>query len=685
MAKSQDVKHDKQRVVELQEQLSHHLHLYHVLDAPEISDGQYDALFDELLKLESLYPDLATPDSPTQRVGGAPLPHFDKVTHTVPMLSLDKCTDAQELEDWIKRCEGLVDDTQRLAFTCEPKIDGVAVALVYEQGQLVLASTRGDGQTGEDITANVRTIASIPLKLRPSPDAPPIPARFEARGEIYMSQDAFDAFNRDALANDQKPLINPRNGAAGSLRQLDPKMTATRPLTWFCYSLGWVEGDDWQPASHSEVIRTFEQWGLRVNPRMDQAPDLPACLAYIEQIRQARASLGYEIDGVVIKVDALDQQQELGAVTRRPRWAIAFKYPSEEAVTVVEGVEFQVGRTGAVTPVARLNPVFVGGVTVSNATLHNMDEVARLDLHVGDTVMIRRAGDVIPQVTAVLSEKRPSGAASIQLPENCPSCGSQVVRVEDEAVARCSNSAHRCPAQRKEGLRHFASRLALDIDGLGDKILEQMVDLELVESAADLFDLTLEQVAGLERMAEKSASNLLAALETSKQTTLARFIYSLGIREVGEATAASLARHFGNLDNLMQADREALENVEDVGPIVASRIHDYFGNADNLAVVTRLIQAGVTWEDVEVSGDAMPLAGQTWVLTGTLEQLKRNDAKAHLVALGAKVAGSVSKNTDQVVAGPGAGSKLTKAQELGVAVMDEAAFVIFLNEQGISL
>ncbi len=668
------------RLEKLRREVNHHLHRYHVLDSPEISDAQYDALFDELVELEQAHPELVTPDSPTQRVGGAPASQFEKVTHELAMLSLDKCTTGEELGDWLTRCRNRLNDPDELTLICEPKIDGVAVALVYEEGVLTLAATRGDGQTGENITQNVRTIPSVPLRI----DAQGLPRRFEVRGEIYIPIADFHAFNEACAASGEKPLINPRNGAAGSLRQLDSKITASRPLTWFCYSLGWVDGE-WAPAAHSEVLAQLKTWGFRVNPLVRQVDDLDACMAYVDEVLEQRAELGYDIDGVVIKVDDLDQQAALGAVTRKPRWAIAYKYPAEEAVTTIENVEFQVGRTGAITPVARLVPVFVGGVTVTNATLHNMDEIGRLDLRIGDTVMIRRAGDVIPQVMSVIESKRPAKAAAIELPADCPACGSPIVNVGDEAVARCSASPSYCPAQRKEGLRHFASRLAMDIDGLGDKIIEQMVETGLVEHAGDLYRITHEQIAGLDRLADKSAANLVEALEASKETTLARFIYALGIREVGEATAANLANHFGDLPPLMGASAEDLEKVDDVGPVVATKIVDFFADDGNVEVIEALITGGVHWPVVDRSdASALPLENQTWVLTGTLEQMARNDAKALLVGLGAKVAGSVSGKTSQVVAGPGAGSKLTKAEELGVPVMDEAEFLAFLADHDIS-
>ena len=659
----------------LRDQLDHHNHCYHVLDAPEIADAEYDALFDELIALESAHPERITPDSPSQRVGAAPLAEFAAVTHEVAMLSLEKTATPAELNDWANRCRTRLGD-EPLAFCCEPKIDGVAVALVYADGRLALAATRGDGQTGEDITANVRTIGAVPLRLR----GEGIPPRFEVRGEIYIAKADFAAFNQRARELGERTLVNPRNGAAGSLRQLDPKLTASRPLTMFCYSLGWVEGD-WRPQTQAEALERLAAWGLRTNPEAALVADLDACQAYIDDIARRRESLAYEIDGVVVKVNALDQQQRLGAVTRKPRWAVAYKYPAEEATTQVLGVEFQVGRTGAITPVAKLAPVFVGGVTVSNATLHNMDEVARLDLRIGDRVMVRRAGDVIPQVASVIAEQRPEAAPAIELPETCPACGSPVARPEGEAVARCSAAPTLCPAQRKEGLRHFASRLAMDIEGLGEKLIDQFVENGLVRAPADLYRLQAQSLSELPRMGEKSAQNLIEALEASKSTTLARFIYALGIREVGEATAQSLANHFGGLDALRAATPEVLEVVPDVGPIVAEKIAAYFSNPDNAQAVDELVEAGVAWPAIEAVADSLPLAGQTWVLTGTLEQMSRNEAKQKLVGLGAKVAGSVSGKTAQVVAGPGAGSKLAKAEQLEVPVMDESQFMDFLGAQ----
>jgi len=667
-----------QRVERLRALIRHHNHRYYVLDDPEIADAEYDALYDELVSLEAEYPDLISDDSPTQRIGGAPLAQFSTVAHELPMLSLDKCTTRQELDDWLTRCMSRLGTEEALSFTCEPKIDGVAVALRYEAGRLVLAATRGDGQTGEDITANVRTIGAVPLRL----DADDVPQLLEVRGEIYMPQADFQAFNALARERGEKTLVNPRNGAAGSLRQLDPRITAARPLTMYCYGVGMLDGG-WQPATHMEVLEKLRDWELRVNPETRLVQDIAGCEAYVDSLLTRRAALGYDIDGAVIKVNRLELQQRLGTLTRRPRWAIAFKYPAEEATTRVLAVEFQVGRTAAVTPVARLDPVFVGGVTVSNATLHNMHEVSRLGLHIGDTVMIRRAGDVIPQVMAVITARRPADARAVTLPEACPACGSPIVRAEEEAVARCSAGPGVCPAQRKEGLKHFASRLALDIEGLGDKLVEQLVAADLVKHPADLFHLTEEQLISLERMGPKSAEKLLRALEDSKETTLARFIYSLGIREVGEATARNLASHFGDLSALMSASIEALEEVADVGPVVARHVHGYFADSENRQVVDCLLAVGVHWPEESRDPNAAPLAGQTWVLTGTLEALTRDEAKDRLQRLGAKVVGSVSKNTHQVVAGPGAGSKLTRAETLGIPVIDEAALLALFEEHGV--
>ena len=662
-------------LAELRERVNYHLHRYHALDDPQISDRGYDQLFDRLVAIEATHPHLVTPDSPTQRVGAAPASQFAEVRHATPMLSLDKCASIAELQAWEERCQRLLDDGDELRYFCEPKMDGVAVSLLYRDGILVRGATRGNGETGEDITANVRTIGAIPLKLAGAP-----PPTLEVRGEVYMPIDGFLAFNERARQAGERPIVNPRNGAAGSLRQLDPKITAARPLSMFCYSVG--DDADWRPSRHSEVLARFQAWRLPVNPRGQLLADLEACRRYIDALLEERDNLGYAIDGAVVKVDDLAVRDKLGQITRKPRWAIAYKYPAEEASTVLRDVEFQVGRTGAITPVAKLKPVFVGGVTVSNATLHNMDEIARLDLRIGDTVLIHRAGDVIPQVMRVLEAERPPDAACVQMPDNCPICCSPIARPEGEVVARCSGGL-RCGAQQRERLRHFASRLALDIEGLGDKLVDQLVSQGLVKNPSDLYALTQEQLEGLERMGAKSAENLLAALTASKETTFARFIYAIGIREVGETTAAALAAHHRTLEALLAADVDSLQLVEDIGPIVAQHIVDFFADDANRQLAKDLHEnIGVRWElpeGTETAEGPPPLAGQTWVLTGTLSAMPRNDAKARLLALGAKVAGTVSKKTTQVVAGPGAGSKLERAEALSVPIMDEDEFVAFLQ------
>lgn len=666
----------RQEIDALREQLRHHNYCYHVLDDPEISDADYDALFDRLVALEAAHPEFYDPDSPTQRVGAEPSAAFASVIHLRPMLSLEKCVSEQELGEWERRCRARLERDAELDFTCEPKVDGVAVSLRYQAGSLVQAATRGDGQVGEEITANVRTIGAVPLKL-----SGPAPALVEVRGEIYMPIAGFHRFNAKALDRDEKPLINPRNGAAGSLRQLDPRITAARPLSMFAYGIGAIDGAE-EPSRHSDVLAWLGSLGLRTNPLTRPVHGVDACQQYVDELLDRRTELDYEIDGVVIKVDELALQRRLGEVTRKPRWAIAYKYPAEEATTVLLDVEFQVGRTGAVTPVARLEPVFVGGVTVSNATLHNMDEIERLDLRLGDTVLVHRAGDVIPQVVKVLKEKRPAGARRIRRPAACPVCGTPIVELEAEAVVRCP-AGLTCPAQRKETIKHFASRLAMDIEGLGDKVVEQLITAGLVSGIADLYGLEARDVAGLERMGDKSAANLIAALDRSRETTLARFIYALGIRDVGESTAQNLARHFGDLEPLMAADTDGLLEVEDVGPVVAERIREFFATEHNREAVARLIEAGVTWERTEPAMNRpRPLSGETWVLTGTLEGMTRNEAKTALSALGAKVAGSVSAKTTCVVAGPGAGSKLDKAEVLGIRVIDEATLRGILESHG---
>lgn len=655
-----------QRVVELREQLAYHNYRYYVLDDPEIPDAEYDRLFRELQQLEQEYPELITPESPTQRVGAEPLKGFAGVRHAIPMLSLGNVFSEEELFDFDRRVrDGL--GVEEVSYCVEPKLDGLAISIRYEDGTLVRAATRGDGSTGEDVTHNVRTIEAVPLKLY----GDDYPSVLEVRGEVYMDKAGFEQLNERQRERGEKSFANPRNAAAGSLRQLDSRVTAERPLTLYCYGVGVVEGMA-LPDTHSAILEKLKTWGLRVCPEIRLVRGARGCLDYYNDIGARRDSLPYEIDGVVYKVDSLAQQQELGFVSRAPRWATAHKFPAQEEMTTLNDVEWQVGRTGALTPVARLEPVHVGGVMVSNATLHNPDEIARKDVRIGDTVIVRRAGDVIPEVVGMVASKRPDTTQPIETPSHCPVCDSEVVQEEGEAVPRCSGGLF-CSAQRKNAIKHFASRKAMDIDGLGDKLVEQLVDAELIKDVADLFSLNQVQIAGLERMGEKSAANLVEALEQSKETTLERFLYALGIREVGESTARTLANHFGSLEKVEQADEAGLIEVEDVGPIVAHHIHTFFRQEHNREVIDKLISAGVHWRDVEVlQADEQPLQGQTFVLTGTLSTLTRDEAKGKLQALGAKVSGSVSKKTSVVVAGEAAGSKLTKAESLGVEVWDEA-------------
>ncbi len=657
----------QQQLTQLRETLHYHGVKYYVEDSPEIPDAEYDRMMRELLELEQQHPELVSVDSPSQRVGGTPLSGFDSVAHEIPMLSLDNAFDDGELESFYKRMSDRIPSASFNAFCCEPKLDGLAVSLLYENGVLVQAATRGDGATGENITENVRTIKAIPLKLQG--DA--WPARIEVRGEVFMPKAGFDKLNELAAKKGEKVFVNPRNAAAGSLRQLDSRITATRPLSFYAYSVGVVEGGELS-VSHYERFLQLKGWGLPMCPETRLVSGLTEVKAYYQDILQRRDELAYEIDGVVIKVDEIALQEQLGFVARAPRWAIAYKFPAQEEITLLNDVEFQVGRTGAITPVAKLEPVFVGGVTVSNATLHNADEIERLGVMVGDTVIIRRAGDVIPQIVSVVNERRPATATAISFPEQCPVCRSEVERVEGEAVARCTGGLI-CQAQRKEALKHFVSRKALDVDGLGEKVIEQLVDREMVETPADLFKLSAGVITVLERMGPKSAQNVVDALNKSKQTTLARFIYSLGIREVGEATAANLAQHFKTLDAVQAASHEQLIEVQDIGDIVASHLTNFFAQLRNQQVVQALIDQGISWPAIEEKSvdTPQPLAGKTVVLTGSLSQLSRSDAKAALQDLGAKVTGSVSKKTDILFAGENAGSKLAKAQDLGIEIMSE--------------
>ncbi len=657
----------QRRIEALRTQLHHHNYSYYVLDAPEIPDAEYDRLLRELQDLEAQHPDLITPDSPTQRVGAEPLKEFAQVRHELPMLSLANAFDAAEMEAFDRRARERLEVAQ-IQYTAEPKLDGLAVSLLYEDGVLVRAATRGDGTTGEDVTQNVRTIDSVPLRLRGTD----CPQALEVRGEVYMSKMGFERLNDDQSERGERTFVNPRNAAAGSLRQLDPRISAQRPLEIYCYGAGVVRGAA-LPESQYELLQQLRHWGLRVSPEVQQVSGLDGCIGYYRQMQSKRDALGYEIDGVVFKVDRFDQQQALGFVARAPRWAIAYKFPAQEELTVLQEVEWQVGRTGALTPVARLNPVFVGGVTVTNATLHNQDEIDRKDVRVGDTVIVRRAGDVIPEVVSVVAAKRPKGARKPHYPKHCPICGSDVVRMEGEAAARCSGGLF-CPAQRKQAVIHFASRRAMDIDGLGEKLVNQLVDKDLVHTPADLYHLDVGKLMTMERMGEKSARNLIDALERSKSTTLPRFLYALGIREVGESTAQALAGHFGDLDGLERADEEALQGVADVGPVVAGHVAAFFHQAHNREVLDKLRSAGVHWPAVAVQHTATAVSGKTFVLTGTLTSMTRDEAKSRLQSLGAKVSGSVSAKTDFVVAGENPGSKLDKAQQLDVTILDEQAF-----------
>jgi len=669
----------QQRVAELRAALDDHNYAYYVLDEPRVPDAEYDRLFRELQGLEQEHPELASEDSPTQRVGSPRDTSFAEVTHRIPMLSLDNAFSEDELREFDRRIRDRLKTGDEVQYVCEPKLDGLAVSLHYENGQLIRAATRGDGYTGEDITPNIRTIPSVPLKLR----GKDYPAVLEVRGEVYMPRAGFEQLNQRLAALDEKTFVNPRNAAAGSLRQKKSTVTATRPLEFCAYSMA-VADESILPPTHWESLALVRGWGFRLNPEMRLAEGVDDCLQAYNELLDKRDELPYEIDGIVFKVNRLDLQQALGFVSRAPRWAIAQKFPAQEELTIIEGVEFQVGRTGAVTPVARLKPVFVGGVTVSNATLHNMDEIRRQDVHIGDTVFIRRAGDVIPQVVKVVPEKRPDSAQAVVLPEHCPVCGSDIVQIEGEAVARCSGGLY-CPAQRKEAIRHYASRKALDIEGLGDRLIDVLVEEEMVTTVADLYRLTRFQLASLERMGDKSADNLIRAIDRSRNPVLWRFLYAIGIREVGEATAKSLASHFGTLEAIAAADEDALQQVPDVGPIVAGHIRSFFSQPHNQETLQALKQAGVIWqEEAIVEAAEQPLGGQTWVLTGTLSQMTRDQAREQLERLGARVAGSVSKKTACVVAGEAAGSKLTKAEQLGIPVLDEEGLLSLLKEHGLA-
>lgn len=649
---------------------------YHVLDNPSVPDSEYDRLFHQLKALELEHPDLVTADSPTQRVGAKPLAGFRQIRHEMPMLSLDNAFSDEEFYAFVKRIEDrLIVLPKPLTFCCEPKLDGLAVSILYVNGVLSQAATRGDGSRGEDITANIRTIRNVPLQLLI--DNPP--ARLEVRGEVFMPHAGFERLNKHALELGEKTFANPRNAAAGSLRQLDPNITSKRPLAFNAYSIGIAEGIN-LPNTHYARLQWLKSVGIPINPEIRLCNGAEEVLAFYRDMQNKRALLGYDIDGTVLKINDIELQNELGFISKAPRWAIAYKFPAQEELTVLNDVEFQVGRTGAITPVAKLKPVFVAGVTVSNATLHNGDEIARLNLAIGDTVVVRRAGDVIPQIIGVLHERRPADAKPIIFPHNCPVCGSQIVRIEGEAVARCTGGLF-CAAQRKESLKHFVSRKAMDIDGVGGKLIEQLVERELIRTPADLFKLDLTTLMQLERMGEKSAKNALNSLEQAKHTTLARFIFALGIREVGESTALNLANHFKTLEALKNADFEQLQAVPDVGEVVANRILAFWREPHNVDAVNDLIAQGIHWDAVETkeAGDN-PFKGKIVVLTGTLSQMGRNEAKALLQEMGAKVSGSVSAKTDFVIAGDAAGSKLTKAQELGITVLSEDEFLALLQK-----
>ena len=644
-------------------------------DAPLVPDADYDAAMRRLQELEAEHPTLKLSTSPTQRVGSAPLSSFESVTHRRPMLSLDNAFSREDLSDFHRRVSERL-KVHDVAYCCEPKLDGVAVSIVYANGELVLAATRGDGSTGENVTANIRTVQNVPLTL----EGEDIPSYLEVRGEVVIPTDAFDKMNARASALGEKVFVNPRNAAAGSLRQLDSRITAKRPLSFTAYSVGVVEGD--LPDCHDATLRQLSQWGIPVSDYMETVTGVEACEAYYESIAAQREALPFDIDGIVFKVNSIAQQERLGFVSRAPRWAIARKFPAQEVSTRLLGVDFQVGRTGAITPVARLDPVFVGGVTVSNATLHNSDEIERLGVCIGDRVVVRRAGDVIPQIVSVVQDEDGSTDASratIVFPKACPECGSDVDRQDGEAVVRCVGGMS-CSAQLKAVIRHFASRKAMDIEGLGDKLIDQLVDEALISTVADLFSLDVATVSGLDRMGTKSSENLIEAIDQSKATTLPRLIYALGIREVGEATARALASHFLTLEEVMAAPVETLEDVDDVGPIVAKHIRAFFLDSRNREVITALLTAGVNWPAVSIASGDGPLAGTIWVVTGKLESMGRDDAEQRLRALGAKTASSVSAKTTTVLAGPGAGSKRKKAEALGIEIIDESEWLTLVEE-----
>ncbi|VAW95265.1 DNA ligase (NAD(+)) [hydrothermal vent metagenome] len=652
----------------LRESILQHNVNYYVNDDPEIPDAEYDRLMQELQNLEKQYPELITNDSPTQRVGGAVSEQFKTVSHKLPMLSLSNAFSDDEIIDFDERARTRL-EVDLIEYSAEPKLDGLAISLLYSDGLLTQALTRGDGVSGEDVTQNVRTISCIPLKLI----GKNYPAILEVRGEVILSKKGFDELNKQQLKENKKLFANPRNAAAGSLRQLDSKITAQRALEFYCYGIGFVEGE-FDFTSHSAQMLKLKEWGIRINPEVTKVSAVENCIKYYKEIELKRNTLAYEIDGIVFKVDDLQQQKTLGFIAKAPRWAIARKFPAQEELTVVNDIEVQVGRTGAITPVARLEPVFVGGVTVSNATLHNQDEIDRLDVRVGDTVIIRRAGDVIPDIVSVVASKRKKAARKFKLPTSCPVCNSKVLRLEGQTIARCSGGLF-CAAQQKEGLKHYVSRKAMDIEGLGDKLIEQLVDEGLIHDISDIYTLTESSVVKLERMAEKSAENLMASINKSKQTTLAKFIFALGIREVGETTALTLVNHYGNLESIINATEEELILISDIGPVVVNSLQAFFSDTHNKNIIRKVQKAGVVWPEVEaVDNSQQSLSGKTFVITGTLINFSRQDAKTELQARGAKVSGSVSKKTDYLLYGDNPGSKYDKALSLGVSVIDELMF-----------
>lgn len=663
----------QKQIEKLCEEIDEHNYRYHVLDDPVISDSEYDQLFQRLKKLETEHPEFITANSPTQRVGATPLKAFAQVKHDVPMLSLDNAFEDEAIFAFDQRIRDRLKVDKSIEYNCEPKLDGLAISIRYVDGVLTQAATRGDGEAGEDVTDNIKTIKMVPLRLRGSK----LPKIIDVRGEVFMSKKGFEKLNAEAEKKGEKVFANPRNAAAGSIRQLDPRITASRPLEVYFYGIGAVKGYD-LPATHHERLTTLSNWGLRVSPLIKVVAGPENCLKYYHEIATKRDKLPFEIDGVVYKVNSISLQEDLGYISRAPRWAVAHKFPAEEVYTTLEAVDFSVGRTGALTPVARLKPVHVHGVTVSNATLHNMDEIKRKDIHIGDVVIIRRAGDVIPEIVGVIKQQRPKDVKKIVLPKHCPICHSAVEHIEGEAVARCTGELI-CPAQRKGSIKHFASRRALDIEGLGDRLIEQLVDTKLITSVADIYDLTEEQLENLERMGKKSAQNLLEQIEKSKQTTFARFLYALGIPEVGETTAKLLALHFKNLPTLQTANEETLLEIPDIGPIMAAHIAHFFHESHNREIIRKLIKNGVQWEEVKASKN-LPLAGKTFVLTGSLSDMTRDEAKERLENLGAKVAGSVSAKTSFVIVGSDPGSKYEKAKELGVEIIDDKQFHAFLTK-----